>query len=76
MQGDARRDLQAIDGVRHPHRSRALSFPPVVHVDELLNEDDKVISEGDLAEIIAPDFGARITIVTLTKWLCSVGSRV
>jgi biotin carboxyl carrier protein len=50
--------------------------PPALKADELLDEDEKAISQGDFAEIVVPEFGEGVTTMTFTKWLCCVGSRV
>lgn len=50
--------------------------PPALMSGELLDEDDQTIIKGDIIETIAPDFGSNISTMTLTRWMCSLGSRV
>jgi biotin carboxyl carrier protein len=53
-----------------------LPSPPSLTSGDLLDEDDETIMQGDVTEIIAPAFGEKVVTMTLTRWMCSVGSRV
>lgn len=55
---------------------KPLPNPPALDSAELFDEDDKTIMQGEVTEIIAPEMGMNIMTMTLTRWMCSVGSRV
>jgi biotin carboxyl carrier protein len=53
-----------------------LPNPPSLQSGDLLDNDEETIMQGDITDIVAPEFGANVSTMTLTRWMCSVGSRV
>jgi biotin carboxyl carrier protein len=62
-------------GAMHLH-IEPLPNAPALQSGDLLDEDEETIMQADVTDIVAPEFGEHVPTMTLTRWMCSVGSRV